>query len=231
MISSLNSNVRSAQPKLMAGAPTGFLSPQVPPPSDYVVSLGLEIAPGIGISLDQKAILIGQNVGQDKLDIIGHLDDGTYPQRDFKVSRQGDSTTIDGKYGWQDYSLQRQGGKVVVTGDEARRSFDAFEKDGLPQTTGKMPAKTFTTVREGNSIQVNPGWEGGPHYTITQEGATTKVKSDYEDMDFTLTRRDDGSFLVDGKLNPQDFVITPQGQGWLVKGYYATQKYTIQPGA
>jgi hypothetical protein len=221
---------RASEPKLMAGAPTGYLSPQIPPPTDYVVPLGLEIAPGLGISLDARAILVGlrSDGASQKLDIVGHLDDGTYPQRDYKVSTGSGAGSIDGKYAWQDYSMTKVDSKVVVVGDEARRSFESSESQGLPQTVGKMPAKTFTTTREGDAIVVKPGWEGGPSFKITQDGATTKVDTGSEDTSFTFTKNNDGSYKIDGKLNPQDFAIKPQGSGWLVQGYYPQQKYVIK---
>ena len=215
---------------LMAGAPTGYLSPQIPPPTTYVVPVGIEFAPGLGISLDGKAILVGHKNSAEKFDIIGHLDDGTYPQRDFKVSRDGQHTEIKAKYEWQHYNLNHHDGTTDVKGETDRESFSVKESATALQTVGAFPAKTFTVKPGAGSVQVEPGYAEGPHYTLTQKGNKTIVDAGNEDVNFEFTRNDDGSFAVHGKLKPQDFTITPQEGGWLVKGYYPQQKYIIKAG-
>ncbi|CAN0421656.1 unnamed protein product, partial [Phaeothamnion confervicola] len=200
-----------------------------PPPTNYVVPVGIEFAPGLGISLDGKAILVGHKGGAEKFDIIGHLEDGTQPQRDFKVARDGSKTTINSKFGWENYTLENKNGTTDVKGETDRESFSIKESSTALQTVGKFPAKTFSVAPGADSVQVTPGYEGGPTYSLTQKGATTNVNAGSEEVNFDFTRNNDGSFSVHGKYKFQDFSITPQGDGWLVKGYYPQQKFVIKP--
>jgi hypothetical protein len=213
----------------MAGAPTGFLSPQIPPPNTYVVPIGLEFAPGLGISLDGKAILVGHNGAAGKFSIIGHLDDGTMPQRDFKVSRDGKNSEIKSVYDWQNYSLKNHDGVTDFKGETDRESFTAKESPTAPQTKGAFPAKTFATKPSGDSADVKAGYDEGPHYVLTQQGKTTLVNAGDEEMNFSLTKNDDGSFETKGKYLFQNFKFSPDGDSWVVKGYYPQQKYVIKP--
>ena len=215
---------------LMAGAPASFLSSQVPPPSTYVVPVGIEFAPGLGFSLDGKALLVGHKNANEKFEIIGHLDDGLYPQRDYKVSREGANTSIKSVYAWQAYSFNNHDGTTDVKGETDRESFSVKESATALQTVGKFPAKSFTVKPGADSVHVEPGYAEGPHYSLTQKGNKTFVDAGNEEVNFEFTKNDDGSFAVHGKYKFQDFTITPQGDGWLVKGHFPSQKYIIKAG-
>ena len=58
-------SIAANRPTLMVGVPTGYLSPQLPFPknAESHVSVGVEIAPGLGIGLDGKTLLVGASQG------------------------------------------------------------------------------------------------------------------------------------------------------------------------
>lgn len=222
----------SGGPRLMAGVPTGFLSPQIPPPTTYTSYVGVEIVPGLGISIDGKALLVGQKGSSENLQIIGHLpgEPGSsspilYPQRDFNVSHNGNNTAVDGHYGWQDYSLSRSGNQVSVTGETDRDSFVATERADGFDIQSKYAGRTWHVTTSGNSATVTDGTD--QRYTITQNGNQTVVDSGHVESSFTFTRGDNGVITVDGQLKPQDFTIANGAEGLVVQGHYPQQKFVI----
>lgn len=222
-------SISAASPRLMVGVPTGFLSPQIPPPNSYhVTSVGIEIEPGLGISLDGKAILVGPKDQTEKFDIIGHLEDGTYPQRDFQVTRQGLQAVVNGYYDHQDYQLDQQGSQLTAKGQTDVESFGANYRDNGVDVTSKYPARAYTVNVDGANATVVPAWQDGIKYSLTQEGNVTKVTTGHEELDFTFTRKDDGSMFLDGQLKPQDFDIYRENGALIVKGYYPQQKFVIK---
>ena len=222
-------SITAASPRLMVGVPTGFLSPQIPPPNSYhVTSVGIEIEPGLGISLDGKAILVGPKEATDKFDIIGHLEDGTYPQRDFQVTRQSLQTIVNGRDNYQDYELNQQGSHLDVKGEDDVKSFTAdYRADGM-DVNSKYSGRTYHATVDGNKASVVSAWENGIKYDLTQEGNVTRVSTGHEECDFTFTRKDDGSIFIDGQLKPQDFNITHENGGLVVQGYYPQQHFVIK---
>lgn len=221
-------SITASSPRLMVGVPTGYLSPQIPPPNTYHVnSVGIEIEPGLGISLDGKAILVGPKETTEKFDIIGHLSDGTMPQRDFQVTRQGLQALVNGYYDNQDYSLNQQGNKLDVKGSEDVQNFSAtYRADGI-DVASKYASRAYTVNVNGSEATVVSAWENGPKYKITQDGDTTKVDAGFEEGNFTFTRKEDGSIFIDGQLKPQDFDIKQENGKLVVQGYYPQQHYVI----
>lgn len=221
-------SITASSPRLMVGVPTGYLSPQIPPPNTYHVnSVGIEIEPGLGISLDGKAILVGPKETTEKFDIIGHLSDGTMPQRDFQVTRQGLQALVNGYYDNQDYSLNQQGNKLDVKGSEDVQNFSAtYRADGI-DVASKYASRAYTVNVSGSEATVVSAWENGPKYKITQDGDTTKVDAGFEEGNFTFTRKEDGSIFIDGQLRPQDFDIKRENGKLVVQGYYPQQHYVI----
>jgi len=221
-------SITANSPRLMVGVPTGYLSPQIPPPNTYHVnSVGIEIEPGLGISLDGKAILVGPKDITDKFDIIGHLSDGTMPQRDFNVSRQGLAAVVNGHYDHQDYQLQSQGNQLDIKGKEDVHNVQAnYRADGI-DVVSKYAARAYTVNVNGSEASVVSAFDNAPKYKITQEGNTTKVDAGFEEGNFSFTRKDDGSIFIDGQLKPQDFNITRENGKIVVQGYYPQQHYVI----
>lgn len=223
-------SITAASPRLMVGVPTGFLSPQIPPPNSYhVTSVGLEIEPGLGISLDGKAILVGPKEATDKFEIIGRLADGTYPQRDFQVTREGLQAVVNGYYDHQDYSLDQKNGEFSATNktDEVQNFKATFRNDGL-DVHSKYAARAYKVDVNGAQASVVPAWQDGIRYSLTQEGNVTRVTTGHEELDFTFTRKEDGSIFIDGQLKPQDFDIKRENGALVVQGYYPQQRYVIK---
>ena len=221
-------SITANSPRLMVGVPTGYLSPQIPPPNtNHVNSVGIEIEPGLGISLDGKAILVGPKEATDKVDIIGHRSDGTYPNRDFQVTREGLQTLVNGHYDNQDYSLKQSGNQVDIQGKEDVNNVQAqFRADGI-DVLSKYAARAYTVNVNGADATVVSGFADAPKYKITQEGNTTKVDAGFAEGNFSFTRKDDGSIFIDGQLKPQDFDIKREGGKLVVQGYYPQQRYVI----
>ena len=221
-------SITANSPRLMVGVPTGYLSPQIPPPNTYHVnSVGIEIEPGLGISLDGKAILVGPKDVTDKFDIVGHLSDGTMPQRDFNVSRQGLAAVVNGYYDNQDYQLQSQGNQLDIKGKEDVQNIQAnYRADGI-DVVSKYAARAYTVNVNGSEASVVSAFDNAPKYKITQEGNTTKVDAGFEEGNFSFTRKDDGSIFLDGQLKPQDFNITHENGKIVVQGYYPQQRFVI----
>ncbi len=221
-------SITASSPRLMVGVPTGYLSPQIPPPNTYHVnSVGIEIEPGLGISLDGKAILVGPKDVSDKFDILGRLSDGTMPQRDFQVTRQGLQTLVNGHYDNQDYSLNQSGNSVDIKGKEDVHNVQAnYRADGI-DVVSKYAARAYTVNVNGPEATVVSGFDQGAQYKITQEGNTTKVACSFEEGSFSFTRKDDGSIFIDGQLKPEDFDIKREGGKLVVQGYYPQQRYVI----
>jgi len=222
----------SGGPRLMAGVPTGYLSPQIPPPTTYTSYVGVEIVPGLGISLDGRALLVGQKGTTENLEIIGHLPGEPggppvlYPQRDFKVSHNGDNTRVDGYYGWQDYSLSRSGNQVSVTGETDRDCFVTTERADGFDIQSKYAGRTWHVTTNGNTATVTDGTD--QRITVTQNGNQTVVNTGHAENSYTLTRGDNGVITVDGQLKPQDFTISNGAEGLVVQGHYPHQKFVVK---
>lgn len=224
--------ITAQSPRLMVGVPTGYLSPQIPPPATgHVAAVGIEIEPGLGISLDGKALLVGPKDAFEKQDIVGHLDGGTYPNRDFQVLRQGGQTTVNGYYDNQDYKLQQSGNRVDVKGQTDREDYSAiFRPDGI-DVKSKWAARSYTVNVDGANASVKSDYADGIQYQLKQEGNTTRVSTGIPEADFTFTRQGDGSIVIDGNLKPQDFTIGRQDGALVVQGYYPQQKFVVKNAA
>lgn len=207
---------------LMVGVPTGYLSPQIPPPTSSTTSVGIELAPGIGISLDGRALLVGpQPTDGVELNITGHLSDGTYPDRDFVVTQENGKTQIHGHYERQNYTLMAQPGGFSASSSEHRfqmvESAEGFEV--------KSASLQFAAVAQRTTVRTPERT-----YTVLTEGDTTRVTSADSALDFSVTRRQDGSQFIDGKLATQDFTFSapdPTEGGWVLQGHYPQQRFEL----
>lgn len=219
----------ATKPNLMVGVPSGYLSPRLPfPPNvEYNVSVGVEIAPGIGVSLDGKALLIGADGYQGTTEVIGHLEDGTYPQRDTVVLRTGEETGVDGHHAWQDYQLRGTPGRFSATNEDERKSFTVeTTADGM-RVESPFAARAWTVKQSGDGFTVKSDYEDGESFHVTRSGDTTTVDSNFENQDFTVTRNDDGTTTIDGHLKPEDFVFSPTESGYELTGHYPQQHFAI----
>ncbi|MEQ8221733.1 MAG: hypothetical protein ABRQ37_05485 [Candidatus Eremiobacterota bacterium] len=228
-------------PNLIVGAYTGRLNPEIPPGDNYnLVPIGLEIKNGVGISLDGECIIVTRPDQQGKISITGHMEPGPgesalpsggvlYPQRDFQIVSDKNSTKIDGLEDWQDYTITDKDGKreIDCKDDQGGRFDYQVVKDG--NTTfvkGKYEVQNFTITKEGNKTLVK-GYDDNLSYTITTEGNVTKVKGNIPEREFTITDKGN-EWAVDGHMAYQDFNVTKKGNEVVIKGYYPQQKYVIK---
>ena len=220
----------ASKPSLMVGVPTAYLSPRLPFPPNvgYNVSVGVELAPGIGVSLDGKALLVGPEGHQGKTEIIGHLEDGTYPQRDSVVLRSGDGTSVDGHNDWQDYQLKGRATNFAARGQDDSKSFSVQETEGGFRVNSPFAARAWTVQSTENGFTVKSDFEQGESFTVSQNGNVTTVDSNFQDQDFTVTRNADGSSLIDGHLRPEDFAFSPTDSGYELRGHYPQQFFAIK---
>lgn len=212
---------------LMVGAPTGRLSPLIPPPNQFPVPIALEIADGIGIGLDGESLVVGHDSRVATITITGHLADGTYPQRDFTVQRDGQSTTIDGHYDWQDYRIVRDGATTRIENQSERESSTVTRDGEAVQVDNPFAAGRYSIRQEGGATIVDCEWDGND-YKVSREGDITRIEGPIPERSFEVTTHADGSATVNGHYAFQDFTITPSEDGFLVQGHYPQQKFAVK---
>ncbi len=214
--------------RLMAGVPTGYLDPQLPfPPSLHTATVGLELAPGLGISLDGKALLVGHREQPGQTTIVGHLEDGTFPQRDFTVISEGQATEVDGLHHFQDYRLEKQGNLTVADCQEDLNDFTIRDDGTTLRVDSMFSGRAWTATRQGDSAEVRSDWEEGETFRLTQQGDTTLVESNLPEQSFSLTRHQDGRITIDGHYAFQDFELSPTGDGYVLQGHFPQQRFAI----
>lgn len=216
----------SWNPRVFIGASTASLNPQIPSPVHRPSTVAIEIEPGIGFGIDGESIVIGDNVREGVTTITGHLDDGTYPQRDYRVTRSGDQTAVDGYYDWQDYQMRRTGGKVDVQCGDA--DFSATITDGAsgPSSTGRFPAQAYTITTQGSQTRVQ-GYDDSVSATISAQGGTLLIDGAIPERTFEITRTASG-FHVKGAYRFQDFDVKRTADGFVIQGLYPQQRYVVK---
>ena len=219
----------SSRPNLMVGVPSGYLSPQTPfPPNvEYNVSVGVEIAPGLGISLDGKALLVGANGHQGKTEIVGRLKDGTYPQRDTVVLRSGDDTSVDGHYNWQDFQLKGNRDQFSASNENPIRGFTVTPTANGFRVENAKAARAWTVEGTENGYSVKSDYADGETFEVSKKGNTTVVDSNFPDSDFTVTQQPNGTAVVDGHLKTEDFTFNPTARGYDLQGHFEHQHFAI----
>ena len=214
--------------KIMVGVPAGYLSPRLPfPPNpQFNVSVGVEIAPGLGISLDGKALLVGAEGHQGTTEVLGRLEDGTYPQRDTVVLRDGDQTDVDGFHDWQDYSLKGKAYDFLAAGDSDQQTFRVREtEDGL-RVGSKYSGRSWTVKETPKGVTVKSDYEGGESFVVSTRNGVTTVDSNLPEQDFTITHGSQTA-VIDGHYAFDDFVLTAKDGGRELKGHYPQQRFLI----
>lgn len=215
-------------PQIMSGVPTGYLTPIIPAPKPLVATVGIEIEPGLGISLDGNALLVGPSGKDEKLVIQGHLEYGL-PVRNFEVTRQGNRTMVDGHHDHQDYILERRGNRLQVEGETPLESFQTIYAEQGFEVQSSYSSRSYKMTQRGELATVRQGSGDGLTYQIRQQGNRTTVRASQGDGNFSLERRPDGTVFIDGSLNVQDFTLTPTAEGgWLLSGLYPHQSYRIE---
>lgn len=222
-------SITAQRPNLMVGVPSGYLSPRVPfPPNvDYNVSVGVEIAPGLGISLDGKTLLVGAEGHEGKTEILGRLKDGTFPQRDTVVLRSGEDTVVDGHFGWQDYKLRGKGGSFTAEGDSVERGFTVTPTENGFRVENPKSARAWSVEGTDSGYSVVSDFAGGESFQVSKSGNTTLVDSSHPDQDFTVTQQGNGTAVVDGRYSTDDFSWNPTSRGFELQGHHPQQFFQV----
>lgn len=219
-----------SRPNLMVGVPSAYLSPRIPFPSnpEYTASVGVEIAPGLGVSLDGKTLLVGPEGHQGKTEILGRLSDGTMPQRDTVVLRSGDQTLVDGYYDWQDYALKGQAQSFQAQGDSPVKGFTVEQTESGFRVESQFPARAWTVEYNADgSARVQSDFDRAESFVVSTGAGVTKVDSSYDDHDFTVAKQANGEVSIDGRYSVQDFLFSQTEDGHQLKGHYPQQFFKV----
>ncbi len=212
-------------PKIMVGAPTARLAPHIDTPNVHPAPVAIEITNGVGIGIDGESIIVGPGK-EGTIEVTGHLPDGTYPQRDYKVTREGDVTKVDGYYNWQDYTIKGSGNAMHIAGETPRETFDVSAQGDTIGIKGQYPVQNYSITQKGSEVSVK-GYDDVYSAQISTQGNVTTIKGGFPERDFTVTRGDN-SLKVDGKYAFQDFNITWNDKEILVTGCYPHQTQVIK---
>ncbi len=222
-------SITAQRPNLMVGVPSGYLSPRTPfPPNvEYNVSVGVEIAPGLGISLDGKTLLVGAEGHQGKTEILGRLKDGTLPQRDTVVLRGAEATTVDGHYDWQDYKLRGKAERFSASGASPEKSFTVTPTENGFRVENPKAARAWTVEGTDSGYSVVSDFAQGESFQVSKKGNTTLVDSSAPEQDFTITQQADGTAIIDGHYKTDDFTWNRTAQGFELQGHYPQQYFQV----
>lgn len=215
------------EPRIIVGAPTGRLAPQITPPNAHPSPIAVEIDRGIGIGIDGESIIVSPYPRNETIVIDGKLEDGLYPQREYHVNRQGNETDVDGYYDWQDYKMVMKGETTNIKGETGRESFTVVEKNDLITIDGKYPVQKYN-IQSGEKGTEIDGFEEFYDAKITHlSDNRLQIKGDIPERTFTITK-EGNTYTVDGHYAFQKFQVTVDGDNMLVKGFYPHQKFNIQ---
>ena len=212
-------------PRVMIGASTASLNPQIPSPVHRPSTVAIEIEEGIGFAIDGESLVVADSVREGTSSIVGHLEDGSYPQRDFKVSRKGNQTTVDGYYDWQDYTLRRTDDKVEVQCGDPEFSATVTDGPNGLASSGPFPAQSYKVTSKGNETRIQ-GFDDIHSATIIHDGNTLRIQGAVPERSFEITRTSSG-FHVEGMYRFQDFDVTRTADGFVIQGYYPQQRYAV----
>lgn len=210
-------------PQLMVGVPAAFLTPGArPPASGNVPRVGIELEPGLGLSLDGRALLVGANGTLSEQNLLQNVSG-----KAVHISRQGGDTVV-GDQAHPGFRLTQTDGHVSATGSSDGDSFQAQVCPAGADLQSPAPARSYTVRYQPGGASVQPGWSGGISYSLQQDGATTRITTGHPQADLTVTRQGDGSVSVRGALNSQNFLIRRGDDGLSIQGYYPQQSYTLR---
>lgn len=223
---SISGKSGSWEPKVIVGIPTGRLAPLIDMPNVHPSPIAIELDRGIGIGIDGESIIISPYPRSETIEIKGRLEDGTYPQRDYKAVRDGaGKTVVDGYYDWQDAEMNQEGKTTLIKGETNRESFKVTEEPDNIKVEGDYAVQNYNIAKGGKETNVD-GWDTIYDAKITQQDNTLQIKGDFPERDFTITK-EGNKFKVDGHYAFQDFEITVNNDSIIVEGCYPHQKHVI----
>jgi hypothetical protein len=212
-------------PRVMIGANAVSLSSQNPSPVHRPSTVAIELAPGIGFGIDGETLVVDDKVALGSTTFTGHLDDGSFKDRDRVVTRDASSTKIEGAYDWQDYAMVRKGDNLAITCGDSDFNALVTQDSKVLASQGQFASQQYTVTAQGNVTRVQ-GFE--PQYSadIVYTGDTIEVKGASPERTFEITRTPNG-YHIQGDYRFQDFDITRTANGLVVSGYYPLQHYVV----
>lgn len=219
--------INKKSPNVFVGAPATRLGPQVGTIKQWPSPIAIEIKDGIGIGVDGESIVVGHGK-KGKIEIIGHTDDGFYPQRDYEVTRDNQKTKVDGYFDWLDYNIKDEDKKTHIQGNSERETFEVAKQDDSLAVSGKYPVQNYKIDFKKNEVDID-GYDYNNLYDtkLVTEGNVTKIQNEHEERCFTVTR-EENKMKFDGKYAFQDFEVTWDDKQIVVKGHYPQQKVVIK---
>lgn len=226
---SIVSQISTWHPRVFVGAPTGSLNPQIPSPVYRPSAVAIEIADGIGFGIDGETLIVDDGGKNGTVSITGHLDDGTYPQRDFTVTRNGDDTKIDGYFGWQTYAMHRDKNVLHINGEDDTESSTVTKTVDGTVVDGAWPAQRFYLGQAQQTDVVTVDNAGDSNYDaqIIYGADSISIKSEIPERNFEITKTDNG-LHVKGMYRFQDFDVAYGKDGFTIQGLYPQQKYVVK---
>lgn len=219
----------SWEPRVFVGAPTGSLNPQIPSPVYRPCPVAIEIADGIGFAIDGESLIVDDGVREGVTTIAGHLDDGTYPQRDFVVTRSGNDTSVEGYYDWQKYGLRRDDNVLHIDGDSESESSTVTQTVNSIVVDGAYPAQRYYVGVSGADVVTVDSGDPNAKAEIVYHGDHISINSDIPERCFEITKTP-GGLHVQGHYRFQDFDVTYAPDGFTIQGLYPQQKYVVTQG-
>ncbi len=223
-------NAAAWRPRVLVGATTGTLDPQIPSPVYRPSPVAIELADGIGFGLDGNALVVSQ--GAPSSTITGHLDDGTYPQRDFKVSTQGDTTTVSGYYDPQNYSLKRSGNTVTIQNSDPDFCSTVTQNGPALHADGPKPVQRYDIAPTSDGFAVNGYSSQESARIINEANGNVLIQGDIPERTFEISRTPTG-LHIEGQgeaSKPRTFDVTFTSDGFVIQGCYPQQKYVVKAG-
>lgn len=218
------------RPRVFVGAPTGSLNPQIPSPVYRPCPIAIEIADGIGFGIDGQSLIVDDGGTDGVYHMTGHLEDGSYPQRDFSIERRGSETRIDGFYGWQRYTMHRDQNVLSIAGENDEQSSSVTEMSQGLVVFGKYPAQRFFVGMSNSDVVTVEGYDKTVKAEIVYAEDHISIRSNVPERSFEISKTVDG-FHVEGAHRDQDFDVKMSPEGFVIQGYYPQQRYVISKTA
>lgn len=207
---------------VMVGAPTVSLESRIPSPVYRPSPVAVEIAKGVGFGIDGHTLVVS-DAAPAGTKIEGHLDGGTYPQRDFTVSHEGGGTQVNGYFSGQNYTMSRDGGVLRIGNENPEFSSTVSQADGSTVVDGPKEAQHYdihpgaggTVVQGLERVVVRPTAGGG-----------TKISSPERDLSYQITPTP-GGLHIEGSHKYNSYDVTFTDHGFVIQGAFPAQRVVV----
>jgi hypothetical protein len=207
-------------PHVFVGAPTVSLDARIPSPVHRPSPLAVEIKDGVGFGLDGHSLVVGPDAPAGTT-IVGHLGDGTFPQRDFTVEREGPTTKVNGYFPDQSYRLTREGhGALRIS--NARPDFRSVVSADGGRVDGPMAAQKYELRPIENGVIA----QGLERTVVRQDADGVKISNPERALSFEITRTDNG-LHIEGAHKFQSYDVTYTPHGFVIQGAFPDQHVEV----